>query len=408
MAFTVEQACPQCGAPIELEETDRLLQCPFCRVKSFLFARDYFRYVLPNKNPDRETIYAPYLRFKGAVYAVGSQGIANRILDITKLSASVRGLPVSLGVRSQVLKLKFLGRETGGTFLPASLGMADILSRVAKQTSESGSLNLFHRAYIGEVVSQIFLPLFVEKETVFDGITKKALMKVPEGQDLFESAVAYQPRWELSFMGTLCPQCGWNLDGERNSCVLTCHHCRSAWEASDGRFRGIRLAMVRDGGRDAVYLPFWRFGISSTGISIDSYADFLRITNQPKVIQKAWETRDMNFWSPAFKIWPDIFLRVSSQLTIAQRDFEMEEQLPEGDLQPVTLPQSEAVQSLKLILARSAYTKRKTFPLLPEVEFKVRDATLIYIPFADKGLDFVHQEMRLSINKNALVFGRSL
>ena len=116
----------------------------------------------------------------------------------------------------------------------------------------------------------------------------------------------------------------------------------------------------------------------------------------------------MNFWSPAFKIWPDIFLRVSSQLTIAQRDFEMEEQLPEGDLQPVTLPQSEAVQSLKLILARSAYTKRKTFPLLPEVEFKVRDATLIYIPFADKGLDFVHQEMRLSINKNALVFGRSL
>ena len=49
-----QNQCPQCGAPADLEETDRLFACPFCRVTSLLLTRDYFRYVLPARNPGRQ------------------------------------------------------------------------------------------------------------------------------------------------------------------------------------------------------------------------------------------------------------------------------------------------------------------------------------------------------------------
>jgi DNA-directed RNA polymerase subunit RPC12/RpoP len=406
MAFTVEQACVQCGAPIELEETDRLLQCPYCRVKSFLFASDHFRYVLPNKAPDKEIVYAPYLRFKGSVFTCQGLGINHRFLDITQLAAPVPGLPMSLGFRSQVLKLSFLKPDTVGSFLPSSLHEEEMLSSAGRRASGSGKL--FHTAYIGDVISVIYQPLFIEKETVFDAITRTPTTELPHGKAFFSSSVNFQSEWKLFFMGTLCPQCGWNLDGERDSVVLTCPNCDSAWEASEGKFARIKVARVRGNGQNTVYLPFWRFKVSTTGVPINSYADFIRVTNQPKVVKKEWEAPAMSFWSPAFKIRPQVFLRVASQLTIVQKDFEMREGLPEDNLHPVTMPLSEAVQSLKLILASAAYTKKRTYPLLPEIQFNLKDTSIVYVPFTDEGHDLVHQHIRLSINKNALQFGRSL
>ena len=57
-SFIIEHQCPQCGAPAELEETDRLFQCGYCRVKSYLTIPDYFRYTLPHHAPaGKELIY---------------------------------------------------------------------------------------------------------------------------------------------------------------------------------------------------------------------------------------------------------------------------------------------------------------------------------------------------------------
>ncbi len=47
----IDYQCPQCGAPAELAETDRLFTCVFCRVKSYLLESGYFRYRLPHKAP---------------------------------------------------------------------------------------------------------------------------------------------------------------------------------------------------------------------------------------------------------------------------------------------------------------------------------------------------------------------
>jgi hypothetical protein len=190
--------------------------------------------------------------------------------------------------------------------------------------------------------------------------------------------------------------------------VLTCGNCHTAWEALEGQFARVRLAVVPGQGDKTVYLPFWEITAATKGVEINSFADFIRVTNQPRVVQKAWEDQDMSYWCPAFKIRPRLFVRLISQLTITPKDLETRERVPKQGLHPVTMPQGEAVESLKLTLASSALTKKKTFPLLPQVSFAVKDSTLVYIPFADKGHDFVQQHLRVSINKKAMEYGRYL
>lgn len=408
MAFTVEQECPQCGAPISIEETDHLLRCPYCNVKSFLFAPDYYRLVLPNNAPDKDIIYAPYIRFKGNVYLCQDQTIGHRVVDITHLGTTVKGLPVSLGLRPQAMKMKFVGPHTAGSFLKCSIRLADILAKVGKHTSRSASGQLFHRAYIGETLSIIYLPLFVKDSKVFDAITKNPVVKLSQDQDIFGSAIRSNPPRGLTFLATLCPQCGWNLDGERDSVVLTCSNCSTAWEVSEGKFVRVGLVLVQGRGENTVYLPFWKIGACTKGVEINSFADFIRVTKQPRVVQRHWENQNMCFWSPAFKIRPKIFLRVSGQLTISQKDFEMKETIPKQGLYPVTMPQSEAAQSMKLTLAGSAITKWDIFPQLPMVSFIVKNSTLVYLPFTDTGHEMIQQHMRISINKKTLEFGRYL
>ena len=408
MAVTLEQECPQCGAPIGLEETDHLLRCPYCNVKSFLFAPDYFRLVLPRKAQDKEIIYAPYLRFKGNVYLCQGQTVGHRVVDITHQGAEVKGLPVSLGLRPQAMKMKFVTPHMAGSFVRCSLRMADVLARVGKHTSRSGSGQLFHRAYIGKTLSLIYLPLFVQERKILDAITKRPIVTLSQDQDIFGSAIENNPRWGLTFMATLCPRCGWNLDGERDSVILTCKNCDTAWKASKGKFVRVGLAVVPGRDENTVYLPFWKIAAGAKGARINSFADFIRITKQPRVVQKHWENQDMSFWSPAFKIRPKVFLRLSAQLTISQKDFETKEEIRNRDLYPVTMPRSEAAQSMKLTLATSAINKREIFPLLPGVNFTIRDSTLVYLPFTDTSHEMVQQDMRISINKKALEFGRYL
>jgi len=197
------------------------------------------------------------------------------------------------------------------------------------------------------------------------------------------------PRWKLHFIATLCPQCGWNLEGERDSVVLTCSNCQTAWAASKGRFTQVNFRLVPGQEKDAVYLPFWRTSAVADGIEISSFADFIRFTNQPRVVGKEWEGEPMSFWSPAFKIRPKVFLHLSRQFTITQKLFQGEKEIQNKKLYPVTLPHTEATQAMKMILASSTFNKKD-------------------LPFTDTGHEMFQQQMRISINKNTLDFGRRL
>jgi len=172
-----------------------------------------------------------------------------------------------------------------------------------------------------------------------------------------------------------------------------------------GRFKSEWVAGMR---RNTQYLPFWKISATAKGIDINSFADFIRVTSQPIVIRREWEDQDMSFWNPAFKIRPKVFLQVSRQITVSQEHFQTENEIPKKNLHPVTLPQSEAAQAMKLTLAASAVNKKKVIPLLPGVSFDIKGSTLVYPPFTDTGHEMVQQNIGISINKKSLEFGRHL
>ncbi len=391
-----------------LEETDHLLLCPYCNVNSFLSAPDYFRFVLPHKALNKDLIYVPYLRFRGCVYFCSERGTGHRIVDITRLGVPFKKFPISLGLRPQAVKMRFVAPDTEGTFLKCFLTKTELLNRAAKHSSVSAKGKIFHRAFIGEALSLIFLPLYVERGTVFDAITNKAIAKLPKDDEIFSRLSQDHRSWKLTLLATVCPQCGWNLEGERDSVVLTCGNCQTAWEASRGRFVRVDLAMMSAQETDVVYLPFWKMSAKATGVEIDSYADFIRLTNQPRAIQEQWEKQKMSFWSPAFKIRPKLFLSLLRQMNISQLQPELEEGIPKKKTYPVTLPLSEAAQTLKLAIAGSTMNKKNVFPLLPQINIRTTGATLVYLPFSKTGHEMVQKDMRVSIFRKTLEFGRYL
>jgi hypothetical protein len=115
---------------------------------------------------------------------------------------------------------------------------------VDKHTPIFSPGKLFHQAYVGDVLSLIYLPLFVRDNKVCDAVINRPIVKLPNGEDIFSPARDVNLRWYITFMGTICPQCGWNLDGERDSVVLTCSNCDTAWEASEGAFIPVACGVV--------------------------------------------------------------------------------------------------------------------------------------------------------------------
>jgi hypothetical protein len=406
--FKVEQECPQCGGRMDLEETDRLMACSYCGVKNFIYSPGLFRFVMGNNAPGKEIVYVPYLRFKGSVFSCRIQGISHRIVDFSRLGTPFKNFPFSLGLRPQTLKMRYSGPDIPGRFLKCFLTSSDLLEEVSKQTPGTAEGSVLHRALIGEAINLIYLPLYVEKGVLFDAITNNPIVKIPEKGDLFSTVTDRLSRRSLIFLPTLCPKCGWNLEGERDSIALVCRNCQTVWEAIKGRLVHVDFQMVDGKDRNSYYLPFWKMSVEAVNKGLSSYADFVRMANLPKVIMKSWEDRGVEFWSPAFKIRPKLFLYLAKRLTVSQMDFAGGNDLSTAKIHPVTLALSEAVQSLKVTLAASAVNRRKVVPLLPDIKFSIKGATLVYLPFHETSHEMVQEQTGFAINKNALQFSRFL
>lgn len=406
----IELQCPQCGGPIHLEETDRLLRCPSCGVQHVIMTADRFRYVFSAEAQDRPYLYLPYLRFKGTVFVCRLQGTEHRVLDITHAGHPLNGLPPSLGLRPQALKMHFLtDRENAGRFLNITERPTRILEKAGQLSDDVGPGSpLFHRVYIGEAVSIIYLPVFARNGRLHDGLTCKHLADLPaHEQDLLQDTRP-KPDWKVTLLAALCPDCGWNLSGERDSVVLTCENCRSAWEIQGETLVRLPVLTIPASGTRVLYLPFWRSTIESRGIDMRSFADLIRVTRQPMIIDGAWERTPLAFWAPAFKVQPKIFLALARRITLSQQQFEPAPHFPDGAIHPVTLPSSEAAQSFKLTLAESALSRREVLRGLPQTHFDKGGPELVYLPFEEDPHDLIHQGLGFAINRRALAFGRSL
>ena len=301
----IEHQCPQCGAPAVLEETDRLFFCEFCRVKSYLMPRGVLRYVLPHKAPeDKELIYVPYWRFKGMMFSTLNKGIDHRFLDVSLQAVSSDLFPISLGLRSQSLKLKFTGSETPGRFLQASVPSSAMFKTMDTRFSANLPKPIFHQAHIGETLSLIYSPFYIGDQ-MMDAVLNRPVSGLLPDDFAIESFKGGPPKWPTEFIPTLCPDCGWDLHGQRDSLALLCYNCNSVWNPSKNGLKSIKFAHIPASNGDKpegiVYLPFWRIKVEFNGILLESYSDLIKVANLPKAPRPEYDDREFRFWTPAFQ-----------------------------------------------------------------------------------------------------------
>jgi len=407
-SWEIELQCSQCGAPISLEETDRLLTCSYCHVKLYLWTPSQFCYCLPAlKASSEDLIFIPYWRFKGVAYSVIPFDVRHRILDATLLASSHRMLPVTLGIKPQALKLRFASGEIQGRFIKPQLSLQEAVMRIQNQfRALEGSLLSqppFHREFIGELGSLIFFPVFLRNRAIVDGILGKVIG--PEKDLVLNEASSGIPEhWQIKPMSTLCPNCGNALKGGRESILLFCASCQVAWNPSSGRLVASKFEVVPEKRGSSVYLPFWRMRVAVKGITLKSYADLARVANLPKKIHAEWEEQEVYFWIPAFGVHPSLFLRLSKQMTLFQPAEKTEAVLPNAPLYPVTFPEESAAASLRIHLAYLLTKKKDVFPKLHEIAIASVESTLVFIPFTSQGSELVHPKLGIGFQRQTFPY----
>ena len=407
--FLIEHQCPQCGAPAILEETDRLFSCEYCRVNSYLITDDYFRYVLPHpSSEDTDLIYFPYWRFKGMLFFCGPRGVQERFVDISQQAIAIPHFPFSVGVRSQAMKIRFVTPDSEGRFLKPKLEHQEIFGNFEQRFGKTLPKPIIHQSHIGESLSLIYSPYFLKNGKLVDAILDQPVSNfLPEAFNL-DDLTDTDPRGHIRFVSTLCPNCGWDLEGERDALVLCCKNCNTTWYPVGKKLKQMKFAHIADQGENTTYLPFWRIRAEISGLELDSYADLVKVANLPRAVQDGWHDIAFRFWIPAFKVRPRIFLRLASQITVVQPQNDLISRLPGSCIHPSNLPVEEAIEGLKLTLASFMKPRRTLIEMLPEIKVTAKSFTLIFLPFKEEHHELIQPDYQIAINKNAMSLSKNL
>jgi hypothetical protein len=375
-----------------------------------MFSRSSAAMAHPEAPDDNDLVYIPYWRFKGVRYTCGPQGVTHKFLDLSTLALeeSLLTLPFSLGFRSQALALKQITPETRGRFFrPADA--RTILGRTKHSRSRTQEKTVpGFTEDIGETHSLIYSPFYAKDGVLVDAILNRSTGSVPESDPDLQSLPVCRPEKQTLFVPGLCPACGWDLEGNRDSLVLVCRNCHSLWKARNRQLARVRFACARPGHDTDVMVPFWKISARISSFSLSSYADLVRLGNLPRALQPEWENQALFFWAPAFKIRPRIFLRLATQLAACQPDPALDKKIGTQVHVPVTLPAAEAVQSIRILLADLSKPLKDHLPALSQMQIEPDHAMLVYLAFEEQLHDYVHPGIQAAINKNVLALSSNL
>jgi hypothetical protein len=406
--FLIEYQCPQCGAPATLEETDRLFACQFCRVNSYLMPSKFFHYLLPHPPERNENIvYFPYWRFKGMLFFCGPSGIQNRFVDVSHQAIDSPIFPISVGIRSQTMKLRFATADTQGRFLSPQQPFDKFLNTFQERFGKSVPKPILHQSNIGETLSLIYSPFYL-KDRLYDAILDRAVSaRLPEDIDI-DKISEDRPRWKVHFISTLCPNCGWDLEGKRDALVLGCKNCNSIWYPIGKKLKRLKFARFEGKKECTIFLPFWRIKADISGIRLDSYADLIAVGNLPRAVQTGWSDIAFRFWIPAFKVRPKVFLQLATHTTLSQPRQELRSEIPDAGIYPTNLPIEEAIESLKMTLANFIKPRKTLLKKLDDIRIKAKRFSLVFLPFKKGHHEFIQPDLQLTINKNVLALSKDL
>jgi len=356
---------------------------------------------------DIDLVYFPYWRFKGMLFFCGPAGVRHKFIDISHQAICHPQIPVSVGLRSQALKLKFVSPDTAGRFLTPTRTFEETVQAFEARFGKTMPKPILHQTHVGESISLLFAP-FVVTDKIYDAILQRPLSAVSADAPDLLSLPGGRPDWRIRFLSTLCPQCGWDLEGDRDTMVLHCRNCRSAWYPVGRKLTRLTVECHSDRNKDSIYLPFWRIRPKVSGVELDSYSDLIRTANLAKVSRPEWNDIPFRFWIPAFKVRPGVLIRLAENVTLVQPQTKSKRRLPEGWHHPVTLPVREAVEILKTVLAGFIKPRHRLLDMIPGIEVKARRFKLVYLPFEERHMEYVHSSMKIAVNKNCLSLSRNL
>ncbi len=341
------------------------------------------------------------------LFFCGSHKVDERYVDVSQQAILTDHVPFSVGVRSQAMKIRFVAPDSAGRFLKPAIDHQMIFGDLDKRFGRNLARPILHQAHIGETLSLIYSPFFI-RDKLYDAVLDQPVSnRSIEDLNLADYAET-DPRGHIRFVSTLCPHCGWDLDGERDALVLRCKNCQSTWYPVGKKLKQLTFAHIANGDAGAVYLPFWRIRADISGIELTSYADLIKVANLPKAVQKDWHQSAFRFWIPAFKVRPRIFLRLAGQVTVVQPRDELVSRIPDGRIHPSNLPVSEAIESLKLILAGFIKPRKTLADKLPAIHIKPKSFALIYFPFQEAHHEYIQPDYQIALNKNVLSLSRNL
>ncbi len=424
--FKIEQQCPQCGAPIILDEADRILSCKFCRTRIYLATEDFFRFYLPPAEGIPENIYfIPYWRIKGLSFTIQEKDIvvehngslfsyslsstikrvdiSNKYFDINFLSLDSKLFPHSLGLRPQAMKLKFMGsNKHEGKFLKfPSKSSETIINAYQKRTD-----GVYKAIFIGETTSVIYTPVYCANNRVYDAILKRPFELMQRDMEIEQALIsAEDEKWHVEFLPLLCPDCGADLPGEKDALIVFCDNCRAAWDPSGKKFSRVKYSVWQETKDDITYLPFWQLKVKVSGIKLETYADLIKVANLPKSPSEVWAQTPFYFFVPAFKLNPSLFLRWCRQLTVTPLPENLTADFPVKKIYQVTLPVNEAMESSLLTLASLIADKRNLADLLSSLNFTLEDSSLVLHPFRVSAGELIHTKLGFPMDINALNMG---
>lgn len=329
-------------------------------------------------------------------------------------------MPVSLGLRSQSLPLKFITQRTETIFLKPEAYRRSLFDMDKRFQPDD---KVIIQENIGERTSLIYSPFFIENDLLFDGILNKpsapfdpansinsvgSANPVDSIQFNIKAYDSCQPGKEIFFVPGICPSCGWNLEGHYDSLVLVCTNCETLWRSHGKKLAKIKFGCANPGSNTDVLLPFWKINADVSKIDLKSHSDLIKLANLHCAERTGSDKSLISFWAPAFKIRPKTFLKLTTQLTVLQPDDTTGKQFKKNTLYPVNLPYTEAVESIKITLSALMKPARKYLPLISESTIAPTAIKLIYLPFESKSHELFHPKLGAGINKNSLKLSGNL
>ncbi|MBD3317112.1 MAG: hypothetical protein GF344_15100 [Chitinivibrionales bacterium] len=443
-SFRLEHQCSQCGAPVELDESDRILDCPYCRTRLYIHFPEFGTYYFPPRiDPDGQCFYVPYWRFKGARYFITKTGTKSGLVDQTRLAVpSFRAFGYTLGFRTQTMKMRFVNPGMSGRFLAPeltkwhvvrSLACLPVLSQKAKARRSMvfsaktrrrwWRLGAEHRRpirvknernyggecgvspiFVGELVSLIYAPFFLDGYQLFDALSGE-VVRNNGGLDALLERLGGHPTVTASFLPMICPECGRDMEGESDSLVASCGNCRSLWTAESGGLtrEACFFAKEEDVETDLL-LPFRRMSVTSHTLVPDIHPGGVPSPEMPGFDPAVAETGPTILWAPAFKIRPDRYIRLAQSATHNGHALPVTEEWPEGKRYAVTLPASEAFETAPIVLQ----SRNAPHGVWTNERFTLRKTDLVFVPFQRIGREYHQPTWGATIHENLLRWGRGM